>query len=44
MRDGVVVERGTTDDIFARPREAYTRALMAAALNLEVTDAAAVRE
>jgi ABC-type microcin C transport system duplicated ATPase subunit YejF/ABC-type microcin C transport system permease subunit YejE len=35
MRDGVVVEQGAAADIFARPQSEYTRALLAAALNLE---------
>ncbi|MFB7250305.1 ABC transporter ATP-binding protein [Microbacterium sp. NPDC056234] len=30
MRDGHVVEQGTTDDVLLRPREAYTQALLAA--------------
>ncbi len=34
MREGKVVEQGTADAIFAAPREAYTRALMAAAFAL----------
>ncbi len=38
MRNGVVVEQGTTDQIFRQPREAYTRALMAAAFELETAD------
>ena len=33
MRDGVVVERGTTEEIFTAPREDYTKALLAAALD-----------
>ena len=44
MRDGTVVERGPTAEIFSNPQQPYTRALMAAALNLEVAEAAAVRE
>ncbi|MBL8565096.1 MAG: ABC transporter ATP-binding protein [Hyphomicrobiaceae bacterium] len=39
MRNGVVVEEGPAEDIFASPREEYTRALLAAALNLEVRHA-----
>lgn len=39
MRDGVVVEQGAAAGIFERPREAYTQALLAAALNLEVAAA-----
>ncbi len=36
MKDGKVVEAGATADIFANPREAYTRALIAAAFALEL--------
>jgi microcin C transport system ATP-binding protein len=35
LRQGVVVEEGDADDVFAHPREDYTRALMAAAFALE---------
>ena len=38
MRDGVVVEQGTTDKIFHEPQEAYTKALMAAAFDLETAE------
>ena len=38
MRDGVVVERGQTQDIFSNPQEPYTNALLAAALNLKAVD------
>jgi microcin C transport system ATP-binding protein len=38
MRDGVVVEQGTTDRIFHQPHEAYTKALMAAAFDLETAE------
>jgi microcin C transport system ATP-binding protein len=34
MRNGVMVEHGTTDQVFAAPKTDYTRALIAAALNL----------
>jgi microcin C transport system ATP-binding protein len=40
MRAGRVVEHGPAEQVFDRPREAYTRALMAAALHLEVVDEA----
>jgi microcin C transport system ATP-binding protein len=36
MRGGVVVEQGPAHQIFTAPREAYTRALFAAAFDLEV--------
>jgi microcin C transport system ATP-binding protein len=35
LRQGRVVEQGNADDVFANPREDYTRALMAAAFTLE---------
>jgi microcin C transport system ATP-binding protein len=44
MQNGKVVEEGPAEEIFARPREAYTQALLAAALNLEPAGAAAVRD
>jgi microcin C transport system ATP-binding protein len=37
LRQGRMVEQGDADDVFANPREAYTRALMAAAFSLEDT-------
>ena len=42
MKDGVVVERGPTERIFAAPQQAYTRALMAAAFRIEAVQAGAV--
>jgi microcin C transport system ATP-binding protein len=44
MQSGKVVEEGPAEEIFARPREAYTQALLAAALNLEPADNAAVKD
>jgi microcin C transport system ATP-binding protein len=35
MRDGKVVEQGPSEEIFENPRQDYTRALMAAAFELE---------
>ena len=43
MRDGVVIEQGPTERIFAQPAQAYTRALMAAAFELEAVEEGAVR-
>jgi len=41
MRAGKIVEDGTAAEIFARPREAYTRSLLAAALDLDVVEGSA---
>ena len=38
MRDGVVVEAGSTDQIFDQPKDPYTRALMAAALDMKADE------
>jgi microcin C transport system ATP-binding protein len=43
MRDGKVVEQGSAKAIFDSPREAYTRALMAAAFELRPVEDGAVR-
>jgi microcin C transport system ATP-binding protein len=39
LRQGLMVEQGDADEVFANPREDYTRALMAAAFTLEDTSA-----
>ncbi|BCB21037.1 ABC transporter ATP-binding protein [Bosea sp. ANAM02] len=44
MQNGKVVEEGPAETIFAQPREAYTQALLAAALNLDTANTAAVRD
>jgi len=44
MQSGKVVEEGPAEEIFQRPREAYTQALLAAALNLAPANSAAVRD
>jgi len=38
MRDGRVEERGTADEIFRAPKSDYTKALLAAALNLKADE------
>jgi microcin C transport system ATP-binding protein len=43
MREGRVVEQGPTARIFEQPEQAYTRALMAAALELEAIEEGGVR-
>ena len=43
MKDGKVVEQGPVRQIFETPREEYTRALLAAAFNLEAVKSDAVR-
>jgi len=43
MKDGVVVEFGSSDQIFDAPQTDYTKALMAAAFNLEVIHESAVQ-
>jgi microcin C transport system ATP-binding protein len=44
LKDGKVVERGPAVQVFESPREAYTKALMAAAFELETVDGDAVRQ
>jgi microcin C transport system ATP-binding protein len=44
MRHGVVVEEGTSEQIFSRPEQEYTRALMRAAFDLEADDAILAEE
>jgi microcin C transport system ATP-binding protein len=43
MRDGQVVEQGPTARIFETPAQAYTKALMAAAFELEAVEEGSVR-
>jgi microcin C transport system ATP-binding protein len=38
MRDGQVVEHGAAQEIFERPQHPYTRALMAAAFDIEAVE------
>jgi microcin C transport system ATP-binding protein len=42
LKNGRVVEEGPTEEVFASPREPYTRALLAAALDMAVVDRTAV--
>ncbi|HUH85881.1 MAG TPA: ABC transporter ATP-binding protein [Stellaceae bacterium] len=41
MKDGKIVEAGPAEELFSRPKHPYTRALMAAAFNLDVVESAA---
>ncbi len=43
MRDGRVIEQGPADQIFDRPQDPYTQALMAAAFELEAVETGVVR-
>ena len=43
VRDGKVVEEGSAEQIFEHPRADYTRALIAAAFDLEAVETSAVR-
>jgi microcin C transport system ATP-binding protein len=43
MRDGHVVEDGEADQVFEAPQHAYTKALLAAALDLEAVEVGVVR-
>ncbi len=44
MRNGVVVEHGTAEQIFEKPESDYTRALIAAAFNLETAPTGVVSQ
>jgi microcin C transport system ATP-binding protein len=44
MRSGKVVEEGPAEQIFSAPRQDYTKALMAAAFNLEAVETAAINQ
>jgi microcin C transport system ATP-binding protein len=43
LRDGLVVEQGPAKEMFETPKSDYTRALLAAALDLEATETGAVK-
>jgi microcin C transport system ATP-binding protein len=44
MRNGKIVEQGPSADIFSKPQTDYTKALMAAAFNIETAPRGAVNE
>jgi microcin C transport system ATP-binding protein len=43
LKDGKVMEQGRADQIFDQPQHPYTRALMAAAFQLEAVETGVVR-
>ncbi|CAI3809897.1 putative ABC transporter ATP-binding protein [Pseudomonas sp. MM221] len=43
MRHGKIIEQGPTEEIFANPKEAYTRKLLEAELPIEVREEAPMR-
>jgi microcin C transport system ATP-binding protein len=43
LKDGKVMEQGSATQIFKQPQHAYTKALMAAAFNLEAVESGVVR-
>jgi microcin C transport system ATP-binding protein len=44
MKDGKVMEAGSADEVFDHPQTAYTKALMAAAFDLEAAPEGVVSE
>ena len=44
MKDGKVMEAGSADEVFDHPKTDYTKALMAAAFDLEAAPAGVVSE
>ena len=44
MRNGKVMEEGPAADVFAKPKSDYTRALFAAAFNLETAPEGVVNQ
>ena len=44
MRDGIIVEQGTAEELFTQPKEDYTKALIAAAIHLQTAPQGIVRQ
>jgi microcin C transport system ATP-binding protein len=44
LRNGVIVEEGTAEQLFSKPKEDYTKALIAAAIHLQTAPAGVVRQ
>jgi microcin C transport system ATP-binding protein len=44
MRNGLIVEQGTAEELFTNPKEDYTKALIAAAIHLQTAPQGVVRQ
>jgi microcin C transport system ATP-binding protein len=44
MRNGIIVEQGTAEELFSKPKEDYTKALIAAAIHLQTAPQGVVRQ
>jgi microcin C transport system ATP-binding protein len=44
MRNGIIVEQGTAAELFSKPQEDYTKALIAAAIHLQTAPQGVVRQ
>jgi microcin C transport system ATP-binding protein len=44
MRNGIIVEQGTAEELFTKPKEDYTKALIAAAIHLQTAPQGVVRQ
>jgi microcin C transport system ATP-binding protein len=44
LRNGIIVEQGTAEELFSKPKEDYTKALIAAAIHLQTAPQGVVRQ